>query len=241
MNAEEYYNKEGIKKLDERTRSRLEQTIPCVHWYGSLLDIGCGEGYWIKYLSSRTNLELTGIDISEQKINFAKNNCLSAKFISADALKLNIKDNSFDQVTLLETIEHIPEWIDVVQEAIRIAKRRVVITVPYRENIKTIKCPHCCATTSLDGHVFSFEESDFAAYKPKIRLLNPPGILHYIKRAFSTTTSKNVCMNCNKEIDYSPIKTRATDRIRKILNGKPEYMLITIEKTNPKKIQYSNK
>lgn len=47
-------------------------------------------------------------------------------------------------------------------------------------------------------------------------------------------------MDCNKEIDYSPIKTRAIDRIKKILSEKPEYMLVVIEKQKETEVNIKN-
>lgn len=38
----------------------------------SLLEIGCGTGYFLEKLSKSTNLQLTGIDLSPQMLNIAK-------------------------------------------------------------------------------------------------------------------------------------------------------------------------
>ena len=50
--------------------------------------------------------------------------------IDENATKLPYKDNSFDTVVLSDVIEHIKNWEDAVKEALRTAKKKVIITVP---------------------------------------------------------------------------------------------------------------
>lgn len=230
MDAKKYYNTKNIKPHKERTISRFRQILPHINMTGSLLDIGCGEGNWISYLYINTTLNLTGIDISEQKINLAKNNCPMAKFISADATTLPFTKNSFDQVSMLETIEHIEDWKSTVESALKISSKKLIISVPYKENIKYIKCKKCKKNTPLDGHLHSFSETDFKCYNATIYKLHPPNILYFIKRLFNTKKQPAVCIHCNTKLKYSPIKTRILNRIKKILNMSPENMLIIINK-----------
>lgn len=76
----------------------------------SLLDVGCGEGKFILELKNILPKEkvLNGIDLSERAILFAKafNYGNGAEFECADIDSLS---NSYDVITLIETIEHVPD------------------------------------------------------------------------------------------------------------------------------------
>lgn len=76
----------------------------------SLLDVGCGEGKLILELKNVLQKEkvLNGIDLSERAILFARafNYGNGAKFECADISSLS---NSYDVITLIETIEHVPD------------------------------------------------------------------------------------------------------------------------------------
>ena len=66
-----------------------------------LLDIGCGEGYYLQQLanaakSSNTNLKLVGLDISKAGVRLAANRKLGAQLVVDSAYKIPLFDNSID-------------------------------------------------------------------------------------------------------------------------------------------------
>jgi ubiquinone/menaquinone biosynthesis C-methylase UbiE len=73
-----------------------------------VLDIACGSGYGSYYLSLNNGLSVIGADVSSDSIAKAKKNYQkdNLQFQVANALSLPFKDNSFDSVVSLETIEH---------------------------------------------------------------------------------------------------------------------------------------
>ena len=78
----------------------------------SLLDVGCGDGAFLRYLhSSRNDLKLTGIDLSENQSQDG------VDFIQGDFLETTFTD-SFDIVTSLAVIEHVVD--------IQLFSRRIV-------------------------------------------------------------------------------------------------------------------
>lgn len=100
----------------------------------SLLDVGCGEGKMILELSKTMPGEIMhGVDLSERAILFAKafNYGNGSTFESCDVSVLSKK---YDVITLIETIEHIPEEVIpgfVKSIAGRLNKEgRVVVSVP---------------------------------------------------------------------------------------------------------------
>lgn len=89
---------------------------------GTLLDIGCGKGYFANQLS-KTGLFpfVVGVDISENAIKQAKKLFLNNKILSFQVQELpaiNIENKQFDVVVALEVIYYLPEG-DKRQEAIK--------------------------------------------------------------------------------------------------------------------------
>ena len=71
-----------------------------------VLDIGCGTGVYLYSIQENNNC--IGMDLEDEALKIAKNNCQNAKFLKGSVLKLPFEENSFDVVTLWEVIEHIP-------------------------------------------------------------------------------------------------------------------------------------
>lgn len=72
-----------------------------------VLDIGCWTGQFEKLASQKTK-QIVGIDPGASAIRVAKKMVPKAKFKVANATKLPFSRNSFDTVTILDVIEHIP-------------------------------------------------------------------------------------------------------------------------------------
>ena len=101
----------------------------------SLLDIGSGRGAFLWPLLDATPwLEITACDTLPHRVadiqavsdgGFPK---LTARL--EDATELSFPDSSFDAVTALEVLEHIPDAQRAVAEAVRVARRFVIVSVP---------------------------------------------------------------------------------------------------------------
>lgn len=90
----------------------------------SLLDYGCGSGILSKRISDQFNLQVKGIDISEQSINFANKN-YSNDSISFERIKNTknfLKRESFDFIISLDVLEHIFNQKKMVYEISRLLK-----------------------------------------------------------------------------------------------------------------------
>jgi ubiquinone/menaquinone biosynthesis C-methylase UbiE len=51
-----------------------------------------------------------------------------------DATSLAFEDDAFDGVTMLEVLEHMPDPARAAREAVRVARRFVLATVPSKED-----------------------------------------------------------------------------------------------------------
>ena len=107
---------------------------------GCVLDVGCNVGnlaFFIREFGlSVEQLRVIGIDIAERSIATANmRNIPGAIFQVGNALSINFPDASFDAVTLVEVIEHMPEKLSVLRELTRLLKPggRLLLSTPNAE------------------------------------------------------------------------------------------------------------
>jgi ubiquinone/menaquinone biosynthesis C-methylase UbiE len=126
----------------------------------SILDVGCFCGEWLNFLlQKRKGIQKhLGIDVAQNKIEKARRLHPHLNVETSFAENLKVSYGSFDVVTCLEVLEHIPEWDSVFRSLFRFASKQVVITVPYNENIINTVCVHCGKLTPLYGHLHSYSE-----------------------------------------------------------------------------------
>lgn len=102
-----------------------------------VLDVGCGTGYGISYLTEFTEQLCFGVDyetriIEENKRTYHNKNI---KFIESNGAKLPFDDNSFDVVTALEVIEHVVDYDFFLREIKRVLKKEgtLILSTPNKE------------------------------------------------------------------------------------------------------------
>jgi SAM-dependent methyltransferase len=95
-----------------------------------IIDIGCGTGGMLLHLN-KFNVGIFGIDNSQDMVMFCKARGYT-NVICASAENIPFYDNSFDIITMLDVLEHIPDDIKVLQELIRICRPDgiMLLTVP---------------------------------------------------------------------------------------------------------------
>jgi SAM-dependent methyltransferase len=77
--------------------------------FDSLLDVGCGEGRFLREVSRRfTGKRLLGVDFSARAVEYARLLNPGLSFVRADIARGSEPAERFDVVTLIETLEHIP-------------------------------------------------------------------------------------------------------------------------------------
>ena len=92
-----------------------------------ILDIGCGEGNHLLYLSS-LGLDINGIDASPYMISLARerlgDRCTLKTGMAED---LPFDDNEFDLAVFINTLEFLDDPLEALREAGRVAKRKVFV------------------------------------------------------------------------------------------------------------------
>ncbi len=104
-----------------------------------ILDIACGSGGPVLRLAEKTGCQITGVDIHEDGIQTASSQAENegltdaANFLVVDASgKLPFEDNTFDVITCIDAINHLPNRAQVLSEWHRVLKPkgRLLFTDP---------------------------------------------------------------------------------------------------------------
>lgn len=101
----------------------------------TILDLGCGYGAYSLALREQGR-GCVGCDINMDYLKVASADGLPT--VAANGV-LPFPDKSFDTVILLEVLEHVPEIEALLQEAFRVARKNVLVTVPNAEDLELLK------------------------------------------------------------------------------------------------------
>ena len=189
---------------------------------GNVLDVGV---YFGTFLSKARadGREIFGTEINQKRAEYA-NNRLNESVVNVDFQngKLNnYSENQVNNVTALEVIEHTPNDKEAISELCRVARKRVVITVPFEENRRTELCVHCQQWTPRNGHFNSYTFGSFEQ-------LSPDG---WTVDTEMTIATKPVLILSQRIPDIVPKTFAATmfDKIDQFWPGDGKYFLVTLK------------
>lgn len=94
----------------------------------SLLEIGCGSGYYSEILPAlaKSRVDYTGIDYSAAMVTRAKERYPAAKFEIGDATALRFADNEFDIAFNGVSLMHILDYEKAIAESARVARKAAI-------------------------------------------------------------------------------------------------------------------
>ena len=107
---------------------KLQRYLPFIpHLEGEILDVGGGVGN----LYDLSGKKITVFDINEDELEISRKKGLET--IKGDGAKLPFKDNSFDTVISVATLEHIPKnnRSRFLEELKRVSKKKILLYTPY--------------------------------------------------------------------------------------------------------------
>ena len=84
----------------------VEELVARVQDGGRVLDLGCGNGRKIARLGGR--FELVGVDLAEEQLRLAQARVPDATLVHGDFAALDFPPESFDAVSALYSIMHVP-------------------------------------------------------------------------------------------------------------------------------------
>jgi ubiquinone/menaquinone biosynthesis C-methylase UbiE len=105
----------------------------------NLLDVGSGRGTFLwPLLDSFSYMPVTAIDFSERRAEdldaVRRGGIENLTVVRGDATTQPFTSKSFAVVTMLEVMEHMPAPEKAAAEALRVASRFVVVSVPSKED-----------------------------------------------------------------------------------------------------------
>jgi ubiquinone/menaquinone biosynthesis C-methylase UbiE len=121
---EQWYGTVGRRadRLEKRLLQVLLDRFPNAD---DVLEVGCGTGHFTRWMTSR-GFRVVGLDISDAMLAEAKR-LKTGTCIQGDALGLPFGSGSFDLVIMIATLEFTREPIRALSEAIRVARRGVIL------------------------------------------------------------------------------------------------------------------
>lgn len=177
---EVFWNKDYLQFPSEK--QRIEEVIRAVpSTVRNILDVGCGNGTFINFLFNTFSDKferIVGLDSSKEALKY-----VMAEKYHGMITSLPFQNNSFDLVTSLEVLEHLPlhDFKNGLLELQRVSKQYILITVPNNEELEQslIKCPKCYCHFNPCFHMRNFSKTTlqqlFSMFTPvTIKEIGPP-------------------------------------------------------------------
>lgn len=118
----------------QELRLILEALQPCPG--ESLLDVGCGTGFFTRALGRSLSGPITGVDVNASWVEYARRrDPARATYEVADARALPYEDRSFDLVVSVSALCFIEDERAAVRSMIRVARRRIAIGLLNRRSL----------------------------------------------------------------------------------------------------------
>ncbi len=100
-----------------------------------VLDLGCAIGSYSLRLAE-LGYTVTGADVNPAYVERARERGVNAHLVKD---RLPFPDGAFDTVLLFEVVEHLEDPGPVLQEARRVARRNVLVTVPHSGDVELLQ------------------------------------------------------------------------------------------------------
>ncbi len=94
-----------------------------------VLDVGCGDGILMEYLSKNKVVDIRGLEISKEKVKKCLSNGLAVVEGNAEYDLKQFPDLSFDYVILSQTLQAFMSPENVIKDLLRVGKK-VIVTIP---------------------------------------------------------------------------------------------------------------
>lgn len=154
----------SLYRESPRERDRIADLMSLVPaGLTSALDVGARDGFLSRLLAQRIS-HVTALDLTEPTFRFDRVTC-----VAGDVTDLQFADSSFDLVFCAEVLEHVSDVEKAASELTRVARRFVLVGVPYRQDIRVgrLTCYTCGERNPPWGHVNSFDDHRLLALFPR--------------------------------------------------------------------------
>jgi SAM-dependent methyltransferase len=125
------------------SRVTLDRLLTTTGTGGAVLDIGCNDGGLLAELArSRPDLRLAGLDLDAEAVAQARARLPEADLRTGSVAELPFADATFDLVTCMDVLEHLPEDLraPALEEARRVLRPNghLVIETPHQGTFQVL-------------------------------------------------------------------------------------------------------
>jgi ubiquinone/menaquinone biosynthesis C-methylase UbiE len=221
----------------------------------SILDAGARDGYISMRLADNA-LSVTALDLVKPDIEHT--NVLSVK---GDITRMEFPDRHFDAVLCTEVLEHVtPKLLPTAcRELQRVAKRHVLIGVPYKQDIRVSRttCYTCGGKNPPWSHVNRFDKRKLARLFSDMTLQGVSFVgshrsttnalstllLDLAGNPFGTYDQEEPCIHCGAKLKPPPertlpqrlctrVATRLNEAQRLVKRPQPNWIHILFARTD---------
>lgn len=114
---------------------RLMRRLAGVRQRDTLLDVGCGTGWFTRRLAREWGWNVTGLDADPERLAYARAHRRNERYLEGDARALPFADASIDVVVSFAALCFIDDWQGALREMVRVARRRVVVGTLNRNSL----------------------------------------------------------------------------------------------------------
>jgi ubiquinone/menaquinone biosynthesis C-methylase UbiE len=109
-----------------RIAAAVHESAPAV-----VLDAGCGEGELARRKVLPAEARVISLDLRPESLAYYRDHGGASSLVCGSVAALPLPDRSVDTVVCLEVLEHLPHPEVALAELSRVARRRIVLSVPY--------------------------------------------------------------------------------------------------------------
>lgn len=102
----------------------------------SVLDVGCGTGYFTRRFAIDSGLRATGLDVDADFLDYAREHSLrDIEWVRGDACTLPFPDGSFDHAISVTALCFVDDGRQAVKEMLRVARGRFAVGLLNRHSL----------------------------------------------------------------------------------------------------------
>ena len=124
------YWKNNRNKLDDLYPSEryfIEPAIKCAKY---VLDVGCAAGGSFDFCKeAKSNIDYTGIDISKELIDIAKEFYPKGLFFVYDGHEIIFEENKFDLVFSIGVVHHLQHWRRIIKQMVKCSSKSTIFDI----------------------------------------------------------------------------------------------------------------
>lgn len=151
-----------FRNFFDAVRELVEVAAP-----SSLLDAGCGEGMTLSQLDTCLPSSITAFDINPDCVAYTSRSFPEAVVTVENIYDLPYPPDSFDVVLCLEVLEHLDNPKLAIQNLARIAKKRLILSVPHEPWFRLgslCRGKHLSSLGNHPEHINHWNPSSFEAF-----------------------------------------------------------------------------